>query len=100
MIEEIERENISQKMVELALGKFNDVFQHIKPYQQKELVGLVLHKAIVGPEKLKIALYGRLPEVDAVINASLDARSVTAVWRPRQDSNLWPQPPQGCALSS
>jgi len=25
---------------------------------------------------------------------------VTAVWRPRQDSNLWPQPPQGCALSS
>ncbi len=88
MIGEIEHETICQEMVEVALGKFNDVFQHIKPYQQKELVGLVLHKAVVGPEKLKIALYGRLPEIDAVVNASVYQRSVTAVWRPRQDSNL------------
>lgn len=86
MIEEIERETISQEMVELALGKFNDVFQHIKPYQQKELVGMVVHKAIVGPEKLKIALYGRLPDIDAVTNASVHARSMTPVWRPQVDA--------------
>ena len=88
MIEEVERESVTQEMVMIALGKFNEVFKHIKPYQQKELVGLVLHKAIVGPDKLKIALYGRLPEVDAVVNASVYQRSEMPVWRPRQDSNL------------
>ena len=48
MIEEIERESVTQELVMLALNKFTDVFEHIQPYQQKELLSLVLHKAILA----------------------------------------------------
>ncbi len=34
----------------------------LQSHQQKELVRLVLHKAVLSEEKIKIALYGRLPE--------------------------------------
>lgn len=33
MIEEIERESVTQELVMLALNKFTDIFEHIQPYQ-------------------------------------------------------------------
>lgn len=59
MIAEIERESVSQELVELMLGRFGEIFESIQPYQQKELISLILHKATLGPEEIKIALYGR-----------------------------------------
>ena len=98
MIIEIERETVSQDMVKLALKKFHEMFKLIQPYQQKELIGLVLHKALISENALKIALYGRPPDVDSAMSRG-GLRSEMPEWRPGQDSNLWPQPPQGCALS-
>jgi len=60
-IEEIERESVTQELVMLALNKFTDVFEHIQPYQQKKLLSLVLHKAILAPDSIKMALYGCPP---------------------------------------
>ncbi|MDQ1328837.1 MAG: hypothetical protein QG641_2123, partial [Candidatus Poribacteria bacterium] len=57
MIEEIEQESVNQELVMLALNKFIDVFDQIQPYRQKELLKLVLHKAILAPDSIKIALY-------------------------------------------
>jgi hypothetical protein len=37
-------------------------FASLQPHQQKELVRLVLHKAVLSEEEIKIALYGRPPE--------------------------------------
>ena len=59
MIEEIERESVSQELVESMLGRFGEIFESIQPYQQKELISLILHRATLGPEEIKIALYGR-----------------------------------------
>jgi site-specific DNA recombinase len=59
MIEEIQRESISQNMVELMLVKFADIFKTIPPYQQKELINIILHKAILSRTETKIALYGK-----------------------------------------
>ena len=59
MIEEIERELVSRELVMLALNKFTDVFDHIQPHKQKDLVQHVLHKAVLSNQNIKIALYGR-----------------------------------------
>lgn len=87
MIQKIERETVSQEMVKIALKKFDEMFKLIQPYQQKELIGLVLHKALISENTLKIALYGRPPDVDSAIS-NVGLRSEMPAWRPGQDSNL------------
>ena len=59
MIAEIERESVSRELVMLALNTFTDVFDHIQPYKQKDLVRHVLHKAVLNQNSIKIALYGK-----------------------------------------
>jgi site-specific DNA recombinase len=90
MIDEIQRESVSQELVMLALNKFTDVFDHIQPYQQKELLGLVLHKAVLAPDSIKIALYGRPPETGLLPGTESEMRSRMVNWLPGQDSNLQP----------
>jgi hypothetical protein len=43
---DVERDAISHEIVVQALANFTDVFAQLKPYQQKELTRLILHKAI------------------------------------------------------
>ncbi len=61
-VEEIEREAISRDTVKTALRKMDGVFASLQPHQQKELVRVVLHKAVLSDEEIKIALYGKPPE--------------------------------------
>ena len=86
MIEEIEQESVNQELVMLALNKFTDVFDHLQPYQQKELLSLSLHKVILAPDSIKIALYGRPPET-GLLSCVPEMRSQTPIWLPRPDSN-------------
>jgi Recombinase zinc beta ribbon domain len=67
---DIEREAIDQDIVMKALADFSKVFAEIQPYKQKDLIRLVLHKAILGPDYVKMALYGRPPEIEALATAS------------------------------
>lgn len=90
MIEEIERESVNQELVMLALNKFTDIFDHIEPYRQKELLSLVLHKALLSPNSIKIALYGRPPEIGLFSLSASEIRSQTLTWLPRPDSNQRP----------
>jgi len=87
MIEEIERESVSHEIVVQALSKFNELFTHIQPYQQRELLKLILYKAVLSPEGIKIALYGRQPEI-GLFNAIDNPRSGLPNWLPGPDSNL------------
>ena len=88
MIEEIEREAVSKELVMLALNKFTDVFDHIQPYRQKELLRLVLHRAVLSPESIKIALYGRPPDIGLFTQDAPETRCQAANWLPGQGSNL------------
>lgn len=98
MIDEIERESVSAELVLEALGKFSEVFDSIEPYQQKELLHLILHKAILSPESIKIALYGRIPDTElleatASSGASQgESRCETSKWLPRVVASRSPQP--------
>ena len=87
MIEEIERDSVNQELVMLALNKFTDVFNYIQPHQQKELLSLILHKAVLSPESIKIALYGRPPEIGLFSISESEIRSQTSIWLPSADSN-------------
>ena len=62
MISDIERDAINKELVMLTLNKFTEVFDHLQLYKQKELLKLVIHKAILRKNEIKIALYGRLLE--------------------------------------
>ncbi len=93
MIEEIQRESVSQDMVELMLTKFTDIFSSISPYQQKELINIILHKAILSQSETKIALYGKQTDTrlfDLLETQSVNANSRSGIsdWLPREDSNL------------
>ena len=55
--------SFDQDLVTQMPADFAGVFAEIKPYKQKELMRLVLHKAILGPDYLRIGLYGRPPEL-------------------------------------
>jgi hypothetical protein len=69
---------IDQALVRQALADFSKVFADLKPYQQKDLLRRVLHKAILSPDYLKIALYGRPPETGPL--AEGDSRFQTLKW--------------------
>jgi site-specific DNA recombinase len=53
---DVEREAVDQNQVVKALSSFGEVFDVIPPYQQKELIRLVLQKAFVSHEQLELAL--------------------------------------------
>lgn len=58
-----ERDTVDRRLVTQALADFSEVFAEINPYQQKQLMRLVLHKAILGPDYMKMALIGRRPGI-------------------------------------
>lgn len=92
MIDEIERESVSAELVLEALNKFSEIFDSIEPYQQKELLHLLVHKAVLSPESIKIALYGRVPNTELLEATASGAsqgepRCETSKWLPRLDSN-------------
>lgn len=50
----------------LALNKFTDIWDYIQPNQQKKLLSLVLHKAALAPDSIKIALIRATPRNRAI----------------------------------
>lgn len=60
---DVEREAVDAKLVTEALANFTEVFEHIPPYKRKELIRLVLHKAVVSKDGIELALYGKPPNV-------------------------------------
>ena len=61
-IGEIERESVSKDLVRRALGNIGDVIGRANPYQQKRLLGLALHQAVVSGNRIELALRGNPPE--------------------------------------
>jgi len=56
---------------------------HIQLYQQKELLSLVLHKAILAPDSIKkVAIYKKPPEIELFSLCETEIRSQTPIWLP------------------
>ena len=69
-IREIERESVNHRDVMRALTEFDTVFGQIPPYQQKDLVKLVVHRVELASDSMKMALYGRVAAVGPVSEGS------------------------------
>jgi len=70
MIEEIEGESVNEELVVLALSRFGDVFDHIQPYKQKDLIGAVLHRAVIDQDRIQIAMYGKPTQIEQFASPS------------------------------
>ena len=85
MISEIERESVDQELVKLVLERFGEIYEKIQPYQQKEAVRLVLHKAVLSKTSIKIALYGHHAHTE-LLKPQSDLRFGASKWRPVRDA--------------
>ena len=92
-IAEIEREAVNQEQVIGALQQVSQVFETLPPYEQKDLFRHTLHKALISPDRLKLALYGKPPQVPALQTTRAELlngegiRSEPFEWLPGLDSN-------------
>lgn len=93
MIDEIKREVVDQDLVIQALKKFAKVFDDAPPYRQKELIQSVMQKALISRDSIKIALYGRQPDIGQIEpgKAQENLRSGLPDWLPGLDSNQEPR---------
>ena len=82
VIEDLQRHALSHEKISKVLQNFSEVFAQMKPYQQKELMNLVLHKAIIGEKGIKIALHGKIPDAGLLLDAA-ELRTQTPNWLPR-----------------
>ena len=62
---------VNQEVVLAALSRFKDIYAKLPPYQRRELIGLVLLKAEVTENQLRLSFHGRpaAPEVFEKISA-------------------------------
>jgi site-specific DNA recombinase len=89
-IKDTECESIRKEDVLIAMGKFASLFDTLQPYQKKDIIKLVMKKAILGPEGIKIALIGKPPKPGLFDDIKSDSklRCQTSIWLPREGSNL------------
>lgn len=69
----------------MAVGKFTELFDTLQPYQKKDIFKLLLKKAVLGPEGIKIALFGKYLQTGLFDTAAPDGaiRCQTSIWLPR-----------------
>jgi hypothetical protein len=75
----------------LPLAASLRAFDHIPPRKQKELLRLVLHKAVLTEDTVKAALCGRPPEIGPIVKPA-EAPCQMGEWLPEQMSGsvvLW-----------
>ena len=62
-IQEIERDAVRLDDVRAALADVSELFDSLQPQQQRELLRLVLQRAVVGETGVELAFYGQPPNV-------------------------------------
>ena len=56
-LDSLDRESVDTKLVRAALGKVRELFGCLKPYEQKELMQLVLRRAEVNKREITLDIY-------------------------------------------
>ena len=80
---------VSAEQVRQALSRFGEVYECVKPYERKELVRLVLHRAEAWDRKIVLEINGGIAET-MPLSESASSRFGTPNWLPDEDSNLEP----------
>ena len=90
-IKQLEGSRVESEVVRLALAQTAEVFGRLQPYQRRELARLILHRAEVVKNGVRLAFYGSPPDVEAYLESkmaqSLPINSEPPKTLPRLDSN-------------
>ena len=89
IIEERKSELVDQKAVLLSLTRFSELFKNIPPYEQKELMGTIVQKIVLRPDKIEVALRGHSPH-SGLLPSDTASCFQTQDWLLGEDSNLQP----------
>ena len=87
---EIDRALVSPESVRSGLLNFGKVFPSLRPFEQRELVRLLLRRAELGDRQLVLELYGKASACFAGKETANPALGFAEVcdWLPDEDSNL------------
>ena len=79
----LDREAVDTELVRTALGQVKELFGALKPYEQRELMQLVLQRAEVNEQEITLEVYAlnqdSLPET---VGAEGDVVRMRPVWLP------------------
>ena len=81
---QLDQQQVTSGTVRDALSRFDEVYDRLKPFEKKELVRLMLHRAEVGDRQIVLEIY------PIQVQEMAPARPGTLNWLPEQDSNLQP----------
>ena len=56
-LDNLDRESVDTELVRAALGKVKELFGVLKPYEQRELMNLVLHRAEVNEREITLEVF-------------------------------------------
>jgi site-specific DNA recombinase len=90
-LDRLDREAVDTAWVRAALSQVKELFGALKPYEQRELMQLVLQRAEVNKREITLEVYA-LTEASLPAKVGADGEVVRTRpgWLPRQDSNLRP----------
>ena len=90
-LDSLDREAVDTELVRAALGQVKELFEALKPFEQRELMQLVLRRAEVNEREISLEVYA-LTEAALPGKVLVEGEVVRMRpdWLPGQDSNLRP----------
>jgi hypothetical protein len=76
----VQREAVSAEVVTAGLTEFRDVYECLKPFERKELMYLVLHRAEVNDRQIVLEINGNVPALLAETPQKSEPRLGTPNW--------------------
>jgi hypothetical protein len=70
-ITQLECSGVEAQAVRRSLSQVTEVFAHLQPYQRKELARLILHRAEVKKDGVRLAFYGQPPDVKEYLQSQV-----------------------------
>ena len=94
-LDSLDRESVDTGAVRAALGQVKDLFGALKPYEQRELMQLVLQRAEVNEREITLDVYA-LTEASSAgkVGSEGDMVRMPPKWLTCLDSNLPPKSSQ------
>jgi hypothetical protein len=90
-LDSLDQELVNADLVRATLGQIKEIFEDLKPYEQRELMQLVLHRAEVNEREITLEVYALTEAaLPGKVGADGDVVRTRPGWLPRQDSNLRP----------
>ena len=82
---------MSAEAVRATLSNITEVYECLQPHERKELVRLLLQRAVVSERRLTLEIRGGLQGLPAAAKEDKSgSRSQRPIWLPDEDSNLEP----------